>query len=241
MKGDSGLLDEYNHDIFSPAYPDMKLVYLRKDKVTADFIYSEILKKVFHSDPGAALSIVNLKKAEGEIALKAGQGKPFGLINIGDDSAFCKMVEKDEKCGIAVLSDDLSSSLFTEISKQSSSIYILIGAKKFMEGWNCWRVSNMGLLNIGKSEGSQIIQLFGRGVRLHGIDNKLKRSSHYNDLTTPEYISTLETLNIFGIKANYMEVFRERLSAEGIETERYIDYTPPIKVIAKNPPNIISF
>ena len=37
-----------------------------------------------------------------------------------------------------------------------------------MEGWNSWRVSNMGLLNIGRNEGSEIIQLFGRGVRLRG-------------------------------------------------------------------------
>ena len=48
----------------------------------------------------------------------------------------------------------------------NSSINILIGSKKFSEGWNCWRVSTMGLMNIGQSEGSEIIQLFGRGVRL---------------------------------------------------------------------------
>ena len=41
-----------------------------------------------------------------------------------------------------------------------------------MEGWNSWRVPNMGLLNIGRQEGSQIIQLLGRGVRLKGADGR---------------------------------------------------------------------
>ena len=52
------------------------------------------------------------------------------------------------------------------IKSERSTIHILIGAKKFMEGWSSYRVSTMGLLNVGKTEGSQIIQLFGRGVGL---------------------------------------------------------------------------
>ena len=35
---------------------------------------------------------------------------------------------------------------------------------------------HMGLMNVGSSEGAQIIQLFGRGVRLKGYDMSLKRS-----------------------------------------------------------------
>ena len=58
-----------------------------------------------------------------------------------------------------------------------STINVLIGSKKFTEGWNSWRVSTMGLMNVGKSEGSEIIQLFGRGVRLKGYGMCLKRSS----------------------------------------------------------------
>ena len=34
----------------------------------------------------------------------------------------------------------------------------------------------MGLMNVGRSEGSEIIQLFGRGVRLKGYRYSLKRS-----------------------------------------------------------------
>ena len=62
--------------------------------------------------------------------------------------------------------DVLAEGLFNNINKPDNRINILIGAKKFIEGWDSWRVTAMGLLNIGRQEGSQIIQLFGRGVRL---------------------------------------------------------------------------
>ena len=39
----------------------------------------------------------------------------------------------------------------------------------------------MGLMNVGKGEGAQIIQLFGRGVRLKGYDLSLKRSGQDAD------------------------------------------------------------
>jgi hypothetical protein len=90
-----------------------------------------------------------------------------------------------------------------------------------MEGWNSWRVSNMGLLNIGRQEGSQIIQLFGRGVRLKGKDMCLKRSSALPG-QHPEHLHLLETLNIFAVRANYMEQFRDYLKREGVETEEAI-------------------
>ena len=71
---------------------------------------------------------------------------------------------------------EFSGSLFHEINKPHSTVNLLIGSKKFTEGWNSWRVSTMGLMNVGKTEGSQIIQLFGRGVRLKGYGMSLKRS-----------------------------------------------------------------
>ena len=67
----------------------------------------------------------------------------------------------------------------------------------------------MGLMNVGKSEGSEIIQLFGRGVRLKGYGMTLKRSSQLPDVKKPDHIALLETLNIFGVRAQYMQQFKE--------------------------------
>src|SRR3546814_864743 len=71
-----------------------------------------------------------------------------------------------------------------------------------------WRVSTMGLMNVGQTEGSQIIQLFGRGVRLKGYGSSLKRSGKTElpaDMTRPKDLGVLETLSIFGIRADVSE------------------------------------
>ena len=71
----------------------------------------------------------------------------------------------------------------------------------------------MGLLNMGQGEGSQIIQLFGRGVRLKGKGMSLKRSRP-NERPKGVHLERLETLNI--VRANYMATFKDYLKEEGI-------------------------
>lgn len=227
LKGNSGLKDKITgYDLFSPSYPEQRLAYLRSSK--PDDIYKDMLKLIFHSENPAPLHLLNLKNAAGEIALRCGLNEFFGVINIGDDAQFIKLVETETK--IQVIKDDISSgSLFNTINQQSSKVNVLIGAKKFIEGWNSWRVSNMGLLNIGKSEGTQIIQLFGRGVRLKGKKNSLKRSKAIEEYPPPN-LHILERLNIFGIEANYMDQFKMYLETEGVHTENSLELSIPIQI-----------
>lgn len=77
------------------------------------------------------------------------------------------------------------------------------------------REGHMGLLNMGQGEGSQIIQLFGRGVRLKGRGFSLKRTPK-GELPKGLYLEKLETLNIFGVRADYMAKFKDYLREEGI-------------------------
>jgi len=84
---------------------------------------------------------------------EVGENEYFGVINIGDTLGFKKQLEKK---GISVEQDAVSDSLFDDIKKEGSKINILIGSKKFIEGWDTWRVSSMGLLNIGKGQGPQL-------------------------------------------------------------------------------------
>ena len=126
-------------------------------------------------------------------------GDYFGVINIGDTSGLLKNCEQK---GIIVSNEEfVSESLFRNINRPNSNIKMLIGSRKFTEGWNSWRVSTMGLINFAKGEGSQAIQLFGRGVRLKGYNGCLKRSRKLDtNVTHPEHIELLETLTIFGVK-----------------------------------------
>src|SRR5262249_20783302 len=152
-----------------------------------------------------------------------------GLINVGDASTLCKLCE--EHPGYLVVNDnkEFSGSLFDGLNEERSTVNILIGSKKFTEGWNSWRVSTMGLMNVGKTEGSEIIQLFGRGVRLKGYGMCLKRSSVLDGIPKPDYIHVLETLNIFGIRAQYMQQFKEYLEEEGLPTnEDRIEFILPV-------------
>ncbi|MHA2636379.1 MAG: DEAD/DEAH box helicase family protein [bacterium JZ-2024 1] len=199
LNGKTNLKDENGEDIF-----ENRFHYLKKNEIDFDDLY----KQVFGGK--GSLGLYELKNAEGEIGLKVGENEYFGVINIGDVSGFKKELEKK---GISVNQDVISGSLFDDIKKEGSKINILIGSKKFIEGWDTWRVSSMGLLNIGKGQGPQIIQLFGRGVRLKGKGMSLKRSGENS------YIRILETLNVYGIKADYLNKFLDAIRREELELE----------------------
>jgi hypothetical protein len=180
-----------------------------------------VLREVFNSEvAGASLHIDNLKGQDGEIGLRIGNADYFGVINVGDDKGLLKICETYE---MLVDEKDFSTSLFHDINSKGSKVNILIGSKKFSEGWSSWRVSTMGLLNIGRGEGSEIIQLFGRGVRLKGYKFSLKRSTALDSSLRPAYIPKvlpiLETLNIFGLRADYMQQFKDYLEEEGLPTD----------------------
>ena len=221
MTGQAGLRDEENREIFEDSFR-----YLRVSDMDANSIYNDMLKRLFRTPTlGANIYVDNLKTTEGEIALRIGSnGEYFGVINVGDSDGLMKKIkeEKDADGNALFICTDVNftnKSPFSTINDRDSSINILIGSKKFTEGWNSWRVSTMGLMNIGRGEGSQIIQLFGRGVRLKGYGFSLKRSHKlegYEHPELPAFINLLETLNIFGVRADYMQKFREYLESEGI-------------------------
>ena len=218
LKGKSGLKGDNDGDLFKDKYP-----YLRSGgRRSARDVYDDMLERTLHTSSAGGLHIADIRGSQGELGLKAaGSDNYFGLIYIGDTSTFKRLVT-DDGSGIVVGEDAISRSLFDDIGKPGTTIETLIGSRKFIEGWNSWRVSNMGLLNIGRNEGSQIIQLFGRGVRLRGRDMTLKRSSPL-DGGHPEQIGLLETLNIFAVRANYMAQFRDYLEREGVPTEGLLE------------------
>lgn len=192
---------------------------LRDAGLTPAEIYGETLESLFNAPGGGGLHIERLKGSGGELALRIGDNDPFGVINVGAPADLRKHCLAE---GFDATEREFSGSLFHELNDAGSSVHLLVGAKKFTEGWSSWRVSSMGLMNVGRSEGAQIIQLFGRGVRLRGKDASLKRSSALPEASTtaPPDIRYLETLQVFGVRANYMAHFREILHDEGVAVKR---------------------
>ncbi len=218
LQGNSGFQDaESGQDLFTPYIKHLRDEY--QGGLKANEIYDRILAEVFQG--GGGLEVREIKQADGELGLRlstADEARPyFGVINVGDVSAFKKYL--DDHLGIKVQEDNFRPSQFDLVDAPDSPVYLLIGAKKFIEGWSSWRVSSMGLLNVGKGAGSQIIQLFGRGVRLKGKDMSLKRSAALSEDQPPEGIYFLETLTIFGWNANYIQTFRAILENEDVGKE----------------------
>ncbi len=219
-----GLVTATGRNLFSGRF-----AYLNTCGLSPEQIFDETLATLFNAPGGGAFHVENLKGAAGEVAVRVGDNAPFGVINVGDDN---KLVKVCENKGFNVAEREFTGSLFQEIDRPDSTVNVLIGSKKFTEGWSSWRVSTMGLMNVGKGEGAQIIQLFGRGVRLKGIGMSLKRSARAalpEGLERPRHIEILETLNIFGIRANYMAQFRDFLQDEGLPAnEERIEIVLPI-------------
>ena len=214
LEGKSGLIDSSGNDIFEGKFEILKEL---NEKNGIDFLVEDIYKRVFNGRGN--LELYDIKNAEGEIGLKVSTAERyFGVINVGDTRTLKKLISQSN---IEVKEDHFSQSLFFEINRGESSLNLLIGSKKFMEGWNSWRVSNMCLINMGKSEGPQIIQLFGRGVRLKGRNFSLKREEN------PDYkVKILQTLFIFGLNADYVNAFLEAIEKEEV---RYREIVIPIK------------
>lgn len=226
LRQKTGLLNENGDDLFTH---DFTALYdIMGGSPEAQKVFEDMLFVVFRTSTMAdepRLHMDHLRQ-QGEIALKVGDdGDYFGVISIGDTA---KLVKLCEGKGVVTKNDSIfNRSLFDDIKKQGSKVNVLIGSRKFTEGWNSWRVSTIGLINFAKGEGSQAIQMFGRGVRLKGYQGLLKRSHALSSsLRAPQvkHIGKLETLTLFGVKANYMSEFKKYLEMEEVPSNDNITY-----------------
>jgi hypothetical protein len=220
INGESGLKMDSGADLFAN-----DLHTLKDSKMDGRTMFADIVRRLFRAESPASLEMNIIRSADGELGLRVhGASAYFGLIYVGDAPAFRALVEEHAP-DVEVGEEAIGGALFTTINGPKSDLQILIGAKKFIEGWDSWRVSNMCLLNVGRSEGSEIIQLFGRGVRLKGLNGGLKRSTSIAGKDHPKDIRLLERLNIFAIRADYMSQFRNYLEREGVDTGGVIELT----------------
>ncbi len=218
--GHTGLVDENGMDIFSKSFP-----YIPESP--ASDIYDDLCSTVFHGK--GQLHISHLTGMD-ELQLNTGNEHPFGVINVGDASGLYTKLEAVEEPLFSLSKNLFTRPLFGDVDNSNSPLNIVIGARKFVAGWNSWRVSTMGLMHVGTGEGPQIIQMFGRGVRLKGYGMSLKRHTALEGERPLDsnQLKFLETLNIFGLKANYMDKFKQYLQKEGVNVDR-VTLVLPVK------------
>lgn len=215
--------------------------YLKSKYLTAQQIYDGMMQLLFNGyTPGSSLVLDNMRGVDGEIALYTAHNehRPFGVVNVGKPLDVVKACQGFAETRATDFTGGVSR--FDAVNDDDSTVNLLIGAKKFTEGWSSWRVSTMCLMNVGKSKGSEIIQLFGRGVRLKGFGFSLKRTNALDPELLPEglpyHVDVLETLRIFGMDSKYVSKFEEEIKKEEIKPETItIRIKPTFKDIeAKN-------
>lgn len=222
LLGSNTPIDTQNHGVALKEARD----YWRTAGVTeGGGLFEWVATHVLHSPGGGGLVVHRIKGNENEIALRGSEDqnqRPFGLVYIGKAPDLTNAIPADS--GIEQSDDHLADAWFPRIDEPGSPVNFLLGAKKFIEGWSSWRVSALGLINIGKSEGSEIIQLFGRGVRLLGLHRLLKRSKYLTGFTHPVSLPLLERLFVFAIDSKYMTKFRETIELEGVDGGGFLEF-----------------
>ena len=180
-------------------------------------------RSIFGSPIIGRLVVARNPDNNSELLLSYGDGEKWGMINVGDAASFYNSITNDliETRAEAIENPSLH---FENLDNETSPINVLIGSRKFAEGWNSYRLSVIDLINLGSSKGNLIIQIFGRGVRLHGKggDGKRRYIEHNPDYhllrknDKKDDIRRLETLTIFSLRRSYLEHFLKEVHAGGI-------------------------
>ena len=156
------------------------------------------------------------------------------MINVGDAASFFSGITNDriETRVEAIANPSLH---FENLDNETSPINVLIGSRKFAEGWNSYRLSVIDLINLGSSRGNLIIQIFGRRcpaawekvvMENVGILNTILITISYEKMMRKTDIRRLETLTVFSLRRSYLEHFLKEVHAGGIR----IYHTFKIKV-----------
>ncbi|MDP1647647.1 MAG: hypothetical protein Q8M01_05525 [Rubrivivax sp.] len=210
--------------------PALDLRWLRQTMAERAFaapdIAADLARAVFGGTGSLTLHLVGAN----EIGLKclgAADDAYFGVVRVGEAR---KLAETLHRVGIAARGepDRLAGSLFARLDTDDR-LSVLIGAKMFVEGWSSWRVSSLALMNVGRSPGAEIVQLFGRGVRLRGRGFSLKR-----DEDAPLPVQALQSLQVFGVRADYLQQFLDMLAREGVQPQVLhlpVTQQPPIAAL----------
>ena len=194
----------------------------------ADVLAAHVLSDCFGWQTGDRPVLRLLRSAAGELGLGLRRGdsvRYFGVVNVGDAAGLKKALEG---VGLAVEDDAVSGSLFAALDAPGSGLNVLIGSRRFAEGWDNYRASSLTLLRLGQGEGSLIIQMFGRVVRFAGVRGDGKRLER-----PPAALAPLQTAYVFGLKSGYLDAFLQGLTDNGVPDLRRADcdvhsHTPPL-------------
>ena len=132
LSGQSGLLDDTGRDYFAGRFSRLPQ--------TAASAYADLCDLLFHGH--GRLHVVYLTSGQGELHLRAADNDVFGVVNVGDSAALYKLLVENPDPDIDVDREmGFAARLFAEVDRPDSTVNVVIGARRFIAGWNSWRVS----------------------------------------------------------------------------------------------------
>jgi hypothetical protein len=183
--------------------------------------FTEILKNVFNSEKTGNIEVLKIPSNKQELIFKLqSSSRPFALMKIGDITEWIKSKLKNYE----IIERFDNESIFKNINN-NEDISILMGSRSFYEGWDSNRPNIILFINIGKGTDAKkfVLQSIGRGVRIEPLPNKRRRAIYlYNNKEIDkdifekikEHIEPLESLFVFGTKAQNLKEVIETLKQE---------------------------
>jgi type III restriction enzyme len=195
-----------------------------------EITFEEVLESVFNSKSTGTVEVVQIPQNRQELLFKLKSGdRPFALMKIGDITQWLK--EKLE--GYEVVERFEDESIFARLN-EDEDINILMGSRAFYEGWDSNRPNVIAFINIGKGEDAKkfVLQSIGRGVRIEPFKNVRRRleilygNSQIDGETyrqVRDWATPVESLFVFGTKANNLETILQTLRTQREEEENLGD------------------
>lgn len=188
------------------------------ENMDRESVFEGIVKECFYgTDSFDGLKIEAWKLTDEEMGFRLNKGRAnsyFAVVYVGRVDDIPVDAEVDRLHGSEVKEKFLKN-------PDESMLGFLIVARKLIEGFDTVRITSISLVNIGKEEGSLVVQLFGRGVRLRGPEGEpLKREGRH---------PLMETLHVFGYDADYLRRFIQE--SELGDVARVNTYTVGIKFV----------
>ncbi len=195
-----------------------------------EITFEDVLESVFNSKSTGTIEVVQIPQNRQELLFKLKSGdRPFALMKIGDITQWLK--EKLE--GYEVVERFEDESIFARLN-EDEDINILMGSRAFYEGWDSNRPNVIAFINIGKGEDAKkfVLQSIGRGVRIEPFKNVRRRleilygNSQVDGETyrqVRDWAIPVESLFVFGTKANNLETILQTLRTQREEEENIGD------------------
>jgi Type III restriction enzyme, res subunit. len=195
-----------------------------------EITFEDVLQSVFNSRSTGTIEVVQIPQNRQELLFKLKSGdRPFALMKIGDITQWLK--EKLEGYEIVERFEDESG--FARLN-EDEDINILMGSRAFYEGWDSNRPNVIAFINIGKGEDAKkfVLQSIGRGVRIEPFKNVRRRleilygNSQVDGETyrqVRDWATPVESLFVFGTKANNLETILQTLRTQREEEENLGD------------------